>query len=135
MKAHNLLLARRYSVRSENVHDGKVIVMRSNLRWCSDGFEFACWNGDLVRGAFFIDAHHREFIAWRAVVDAGISGSEIREIMLEAVERRFGACCAPLEIETLSNNGSPYIARDPQIFALELLVEGCGCRSGVDGCT
>ena len=40
MKAHNLLLARKYSVRPEHVHDGKVIVMRSNLRWCSDGFEF-----------------------------------------------------------------------------------------------
>jgi putative transposase len=40
MKAHNLLLARKYSERPEHVHDGKVIVMRSNLRWCSDGFEF-----------------------------------------------------------------------------------------------
>lgn len=26
-----------------------MIVARSNLRWCSDGFEFACWNGDIVR--------------------------------------------------------------------------------------
>ena len=40
MKVHNLLSARRYSERPEHVHDGKVIVMRSNLRWCSDGFEF-----------------------------------------------------------------------------------------------
>lgn len=40
MKAHDLLLARKYSERPEHVHDGKVIVMRSNLRWCSDGFEF-----------------------------------------------------------------------------------------------
>ena len=55
-KAHNLLLARKYSERPEHVHDGKIIVMRSNLRWCSDGFEFACWNGDIVRGAFIIDA-------------------------------------------------------------------------------
>ena len=54
--AHNLLLARKYSERPEHVHDGKVIVMRSNLRWCSDGFEFTCWNGDIVRGAFIIDA-------------------------------------------------------------------------------
>ena len=40
MKALNLLLARKYSERPEHVHDGKVIVMRSKLRWCSDGFEF-----------------------------------------------------------------------------------------------
>lgn len=32
MKAHNLLLARKYTERPEHVHDGKVIVMRSNLR-------------------------------------------------------------------------------------------------------
>ena len=51
MKAHNLLLARKYTERPEQTHDGKVVVMRSNLRWCSDGFEFTCWNGDVVRGA------------------------------------------------------------------------------------
>ncbi len=54
MQAHNLLLARKYSERPEHLRDGKVIVMRSNLRWCSDGFEFSCWNGDIVRGAFII---------------------------------------------------------------------------------
>ena len=64
--------------------------MRSNIRWCSDGFEFTCWNSDVVRGAFIIDAHDREIISWRAVVNAGISGSDIRDMMLEAVERRFG---------------------------------------------
>jgi hypothetical protein len=32
MQARNLLLARKYSERPEHVHDGKVIVMRSNLR-------------------------------------------------------------------------------------------------------
>jgi len=40
MKINSLLLARKYSERPEHIHDGKVIVMRSNLRWCSDGFEF-----------------------------------------------------------------------------------------------
>ena len=38
--AHNLLLALKYSERPEHIYDGKIIVMRSNLRWCSDGFEF-----------------------------------------------------------------------------------------------
>ncbi|TVS18526.1 MAG: IS3 family transposase, partial [Planctomycetaceae bacterium] len=125
MQTHNLLLARKYSERPEHVHDGKVIVMRSNLRWCSDGFEFTCWNGDIVRGAFLIDAHDREIIAWRAVVNAGISGSDIRDIMLEAVERRFGAYRAPSVIEMLSDNGSPYIAKDTQIFARQLGLKPC----------
>lgn len=42
--------------REGRVHDGKVMVVRSNLRWCSDGLEFACWNGEIIRMAFIIDA-------------------------------------------------------------------------------
>ena len=30
----------------------------------SDGLEFSCWNGDVVRMAFIIDAFDREIIAW-----------------------------------------------------------------------
>jgi hypothetical protein len=63
MQAQNLLLARRCTERSERTHNGKVVTMRSNLRWCSGGFEFTCWNGEIVRGAFIIDdepfVHHR----------------------------------------------------------------------------
>jgi putative transposase len=125
MQAHNLLLARKHSERPECILDGKLIVIRSNLRWCSDGFEFTCWNGEIVRGAFIIDAHDREIVAWRAVVDAGISGSDIRDIMLEAVERRFGAYRAPSVIEMLTDNGSPYIAKDTQIFARHLGLKPC----------
>lgn len=125
MKAHSLLLARKYTERLEHVHDGKVIVLRSNLRWCSDGFEFTCWNGAIVRGAFIIDAHDREIIAWRAVVNAGISGSDIRDIMLEAVERRFGTYRAPSVIEMLTDNGLPYTANGTQIFARQLGLKPC----------
>ena len=125
MKTHNLLLARKYSERPEHVHDGKVIVMRSNLRWCSDGFEFTCWNGEVVRGAFIIDAHDREIIAWRAVANAGISGSDVRDMMLEAVEHRFGRCRAPSAIEMLSDNGPPYIAKETRIFARQLGLKPC----------
>lgn len=120
IKAHNLLLARKYPIPPEHVSNGKFIVMRSNLRWCSGGFEFTCWNGDIVRGAFIIDAHDREIIVWRAVVNVGISGSEIRDLVLEAAERRFGTYRAPAVIEMLSDNGSPYIAKDIQIFARQL---------------
>lgn len=40
-----MLLEKHTAVRKGRVHDGKVMLMRSNLRWCSDGLEFACWNG------------------------------------------------------------------------------------------
>lgn len=60
-----------------------------------------------------------------AVLNAGISGSDIRGIMLEAVERRFGTCRAPLVTEMLSDNGSPYIAKETQIFARQFGLKPC----------
>ena len=75
MQRHALLLERHTGRREGRVHDGKVMVMRSNLRWCSDGLEFTCWNGEIIRLAFIIDALDREIIAWIAISGAGISGS------------------------------------------------------------
>ncbi len=88
--------------RADYGHDGVVGAIRSNLRWCSDGFEFTCWNGEVVRGAFIIDAHDREIIAWRAVANAGISGSDVRDIMLEA-EETLRRMRAPVPVEMLSD--------------------------------
>ena len=42
MRVHGLLLARHKGYRPGRSHDGKVITLKSNLRWCSDGFEFHC---------------------------------------------------------------------------------------------
>jgi hypothetical protein len=85
-----MLVEKHTAVCKRRIHDGKVMVMRSNLRWCSDGLEFACRNGDVVRLAFII-AFHREIIAWTAVANAGISGSDVRDMMPKAVDKRFGA--------------------------------------------
>ena len=117
MKAHGLLLTKHSGQRPGRSHDGKVVMMRSDLRWCSDGFEFTCWNGEVVRGAFVLDAHDREVIAWRAATGAGISGSDIRDMMLEAVETRFGDLRAPHPVEWLSDNGSIYTARETRLFS------------------
>jgi transposase InsO family protein len=125
MKANNLLLARKYTERPAHTHDGRIIVMRSNLRWRADGFEFSCWNGDVIRAAFISDACDREVISWRAVVNAGISGSGVRDTMLEAVEKRLGAGRAPKVIEMLSDNGAPYIAKETRIFAHHLGLKPC----------
>ena len=106
MKVQGLLLAKHTGLRPGRAHDGKVVVMASNLRWCSDGLECTCWNSDIVRAAFVIDAHDREIIAWRAVANAGIAGSDIRDMMLEAVEKRFGSLRARIRW-----NGCPITAR------------------------
>jgi transposase InsO family protein len=125
MKRHGLLLQRHTGRRRGRLHDGKVVVMRSNLRWCSDAFEVACWNGEIVRIVFVIDAHDREVLAWHAVAGAGISGSMVRDLMLEAVEKRFGTTQAPYAVEWLSDNGSPYTAKETLDFAAALGLVPC----------
>ncbi|MBD9498555.1 IS3 family transposase (plasmid) [Ensifer adhaerens] len=125
MANHAMILEKHTAVRKGRVHDGKVMVMRSNLRWCSDGLEFTCWNGEVVRLAFIIDAFDREIISWAAVANAGISGSDVRDMMLEAVEKRFGGTRAPHAIEHLSDNGSAYTARETRLFAQALNLVPC----------
>jgi putative transposase len=100
MKLHGLLLTKH----SASVPAAAVTARSwscASICWCSDGFEFTCWNGEIVRGAFVLDAHDREVIAWRATTGAGISGSDIRDMMLEAVEARFGGIRAPHPVEWL----------------------------------
>ncbi len=125
MRRHGLLLQKSTGRRPGRIHDGKVVVMRSDLRWCSDTFEFACWNREIVRVGFIIDAHDREVIAHAAVAHGGISGSDVRDMMLEAVERRFGTIRTPHRIEFLSDNGAAYTAKDTRDFALSLGLEPC----------
>ena len=125
MQQNALLLERHTGRREGRTHDGKVMVMASNLRWCSDGFEFACWNGEIIRIAFIIDAFDREIIAWTAVCGTGISGSDVRDMMLEAVENRFASMRAPHTIEHLSDNGSPYTAKETRDFAGALNLAPC----------
>jgi putative transposase len=125
MQRHALLLERHTGRRVGRTHDGTIMVMRSNLRWCSDGLEFSCWNGDVIRIAFIIDAFDREILAWTAVCGVGISGADVRDMMLDAVERRFGAVRAPHPIEHLSDNGSPYTAKQTRDFAAALNLVPC----------
>jgi putative transposase len=66
MKAHGLLLPKAPKrPDSGRPHDGKVAVDESNQRWCSDGFEIACDNGEVVTGVVMKDAATAKFIAWR----------------------------------------------------------------------
>jgi transposase InsO family protein len=125
MKRQGLLLAKHTGRRNGRLHDGKVVVMRSNLRWCSDAFEIGCWNGEVVRIVFAIDAHDREVPAWQAIAGSGIGGSMVRDLMLETVERRFGAIKAPHPVEWLSDNGSAYTARETLDFAAALGLVPC----------
>jgi putative transposase len=110
MRANGLTLAPHTALRPGRNHDGVVVALRSNGRWCSDHLELHCRDGSLVRVLFAIDACDREVIAWSATT-AGVSGEMVRDLMVACVERRFGATRTPHAVEWLSDNGSAYIAK------------------------
>jgi putative transposase len=120
MKAHGLLLQRHYGDGAERRHDGRVAVDHSDTRWCSDGFEIGCDNGERVRIAFTLDCCDREAISWVATTGA-IDSGDVRDLMIDSVERRYGPVDRlPSAIEWLSDNGSPYIARETRLLAREV---------------
>jgi putative transposase len=120
MKAHGLLLERHTGDGVERRHDGRVAVDQPDVRWCSDGFEIGCDNGERVRIAFTLDCCDREAVSWVATT-GGIDSGDIRDLMIESVERRFGLVNRlPVPIEWLSDNGSPYTAHETRKLAREI---------------
>lgn len=91
MRQNGLTLQKHTALRPTRTHDGVVVALRSNIRWCSDHLEIHALNGEVVRIVFVIDACDREIIAWSAVANAGISGEMVCDLMIGAVERRFQA--------------------------------------------
>jgi transposase InsO family protein len=124
MKRYGLLLARHTGRRRPREHDGQVATLRSNIRWCSDGLEFTCWNGETVRLAFALDCHDREVISWVATT-ASISGEMIRDMMVHCVEQRFDAIRAPHPVQWLSDNVSIFAAHRTIEIALALNLVPC----------
>lgn len=108
---------------SSRVHDGRVAVERSDLRWCSDGLEIKCDSGQTVTATFAKDCCDREVMAWRAWEGKGLPGEPVREMLIEAVEKRFGAVegiPADHRLEFLTDNGGAYIAAETRAVAKSL---------------
>ena len=122
MKEHSLLL-QKFGPRPARTHDGKVATLKSNLRWCSDGFRLQCWNGEHVEVAFSLDCHDREVISW-VTSTRGIDGELVRDLMAESVEIRFGGKL-PFKVQWLTDNGPGYVARETVFFGRSLGLEIC----------
>jgi putative transposase len=100
-----------------------VAVERSNLRWCSDGFAIGCDNGEKVRVAFALDCCDRAVLGHVATTE-GIKGEDGQDLMITAVEYRFGPVNRLLRtVEWLSDNGSGSIAHDTKSLAREIGLE------------
>ena len=124
MKMNHLLL-QRYTGRPARLHEGSVMMKQSNLRWCSDAFEIACWNGDRIRVAFSMDCCDREIMSYVATT-GGISGDMVRDLMAESIEARFGIVeKLPSRVQWLSDNGPAYIARETKNFAEMMGIDVC----------
>ncbi|MCT7098900.1 IS3 family transposase [Salmonella enterica] len=118
-----LLLERKPAVPpSKRAHTGKVAVKESNQRWCSDGFEFRCDNGEKLRVTFALDCCDREALHW-AVTTGGFDSETVQDVMLGAVERRFGNELPASPVEWLTDNGSCYRANETRQFARMLGLE------------
>ena len=120
MKVHGLLLQRHTGGAEARRHEGRVAVDVRNTRWCSDGLEIAAENGERVRVAFALDCCDREAMSFVATT-GGITGEDVRDLMVAAVEHRFGLVNRlPSPIEWLTDNGSCYLARETRRFAREI---------------
>jgi hypothetical protein len=66
-----------------------------------------------LRATFAVDCCDREATSWVATT-GGYRGDVVRDVMLAAVERRFGNVPkAPSEIEWMTDSGSGYIVGNP----------------------
>jgi putative transposase len=120
MKLHGLLLQRHTGRGEERRHDGRIAVDARNTRWCSDGLEIGCDNGERVRVAFALDCCDREAMGYVAST-GGITAEDVRDLMVTSVEHRFGRVnCLPEPIEWLTDNGSCYTAHDTRRFARDI---------------
>ncbi|MCY0030334.1 IS3 family transposase, partial [Klebsiella pneumoniae] len=123
MRQNALLLERKPAVPpSKWAHTGRVAVKESNQRWCSDGFEFRCDNGEKLRVTFALDCCDREALHW-AVTTGGFDSETVQDVMLGAVERRFGSELPASPVEWLTDNGSCYRANETRQFARMLGLE------------
>ncbi|WP_117057228.1 IS3 family transposase, partial [Klebsiella pneumoniae] len=117
MRQNALLLERKPAIPpSKRAHRGKVSVGESNQRWCSDGFEFSCDNGEKLRVTFALDCCDREALHWAAST-GGYDSETVQDVMLGAVERRFGNSLPTSPVEWLTDNGSAYRSYQTRQFA------------------
>ena len=124
----NSLLHLPFGKRAVRAHEGKIITLHSNLRWCSDAFTIPCDNGDRVQ-VFALDCCDREAMGYIATSQGGIDSEMICDLIANCVTYRFGdSFKLPNNIQWLTDNGPCYTARKTVNFARNLGFEVCTTR-------
>ncbi|ONN70923.1 transposase [Pseudomonas oryzihabitans] len=123
IRDRNLLLERRRKQPCvAQRHEGRVAVDTSNTRWCSEGFEFRCEDGEELCVTFALDCCDREAISW-VISPNGYSSDDVRDVMLEAIEQRFGSELPASPVQWLSDNGSAYTAEQARAVARQISLQ------------
>ncbi len=126
LKNNGLLLREKQKLPEHHrSHNGKVSVSVSDRRWCSDGLEFKCLNGESISMTFVLDCCDRELISFVAKTGRGLSGWMVREAMILAVEKRFGDYVHHPRVQFLSDNGSAYRSVKTKHLIMELNLQRC----------
>jgi hypothetical protein len=115
MKVHSLLLDRHASG-AERRHDGRIAVDQRNRRWCSDGFEIGCDNGERVRIAFALDCCDWEAMSFLATT--GAASSLMRKSSVSSASGTWPLMPSPISAlciersncKLASRKGAPLIA-------------------------
>ncbi len=124
MSENSLLLLHDKPSRPQREHRGRISMEESDQRWCSDGFEFGCDDGEKLRVTFALDCCDREAIDWAAST-GGYDKATVQDVMLGAIEKRFGDKVPEQAIQWLTDNGSAYRAHETRQFARVLNLEPC----------
>ena len=121
MRRNKLLLERCTGDGRGRKHDGIIVTLKPDLRWCSDSFEIRCWSGERVYVAFVLDCCDREVTGFVAAPQP-LCGEHVRDMMVQAVDHRFGPDTRKLNsaIEWLSDNGSIYTSDETRAFGAEI---------------
>lgn len=124
MRVNHLLLPR-YTGKPVRTHDGVIITLKSNTRWCSDVFEILCYNGEKIRVIFSMDTCDREILSYISTT-AGISSDMVKDLMVSSIEYRFGKIDRlPHKIQWLCDNAPGYTSKDTLSFARMIGFELC----------
>jgi transposase InsO family protein len=119
MKRNKLLLERCTGDGRGRKHDGVIITLKPNLRWCSDSFEIRCWSGERVHVAFVLDSCDREVTGFVAA-SGPLCGEHVRDMMVQAVEHRFGPetrrLAMPIEL-AVRQRQHLHVRRDASVWS------------------
>ena len=123
MEINGLLLIKNSSPRTHQ-KTGEIITLHSNTRWCSDGFEIHCFNGEKVYVAFSLDCHDREALSFVGS-KIPLIATDIQNLMIQSVDKRFETGKTKREIQWLSDRGSIYRASGTVQMARRLGLKSC----------